>query len=114
MAGKGEYTLRAGKLHRPRDESGRRPVIRPGDRFTPTKNELKAFSDMIITWPAYLALISDKVEEVEGDADSAPTNKPKAERRSRAKTAEKPESEPEDEDKLGEDPEPGTEPESIE
>ncbi len=102
MAGKGKHTLRAGKLHRPRGEKGRRPVIRPGDRFDATKAELAAFSDMIITWPAYLALVSDKVEEVEGDDALAPSDKPKRKRKSRAKTAKKP------------DPEPDGEPEPVE
>ncbi len=97
MASAGKYTLRSGKLHRPRGESGRRPVIRPGDRFDPTKGELKAFSDIIIPYTAYLALISDAVDEVEGDAVPAPTDKPKRKRKSRAKTARKPESEPDGE-----------------
>ena len=111
----GKHTLRSGKLHLPREKDTRfRKIIRPGDRFDATKSQLKAFGDLIITWPAYRALISDKVEEVEGEDVSAPTGKPKAKKESRAKTAEKPESEPEDKDKPDEDPESGTEPEPIE
>lgn len=94
----GKHTLRSGKLHLPRGKGERfREIIRPGDRFDATKSQLKAFGDLIITWPAYQALISDKVAEVEGEDVSAPTDKPKAKRKSRAKTAKKPEPEPEGE-----------------
>ena len=93
----GKHTLRSGKLHLPRGKGERfRKIIRPGDRFDATKSQLAAFGDLIITWPAYLALISDKVEEVESKDASAPTDKPKRKRKSRAKTAKKPE-EPDDE-----------------
>ena len=107
----GKHTLRSGKLHLPRGKGERfRKIIRPGDRFDATKSQLAAFSDLIITWPAYLALVSDKVEEVEGDDTPTPTDKPKAKRKSRAKTAKKHESEPEDESK----PEPEGEPKPVE
>lgn len=93
----GKHTLRSGKLHLPRGKGERfREIIRPGDRFDATKSQLKAFGDIIVTYPVYLSLISDKVEEVEGDDKLAPSDKPKAKRKSRAKTAKKPE-EPEDE-----------------
>ena len=109
MALAGKHTLKSGKLHLPREKDTRfRRVIKPGDRFDATEDQLKAFGDIIVTYPVYLSLTSDKVEEVEGD-DTKPTDKPKAKKESRAKTANKPESEPE-----GEDPEPGTEPEPIE
>lgn len=107
MAPAGKHTLRSGKLHLPRDEGERfRRIIRPGDRFDATENQLKSFGDVIITYEAYLALISDKVGEVEGEA-MKPTAKPKPKRKSRAKTARAPEPEPDD------DPEPEGEPEPV-
>ena len=92
----GKHTLRSGKLYRARGKGERfRTAIRPGDRFDATEAELKAFSDIIITYSGYLALVSDAVEEVEGEATPLPTAKPVTKRESRAKTAKKPEAEPE-------------------
>lgn len=94
----GKHTLKSGKLHLPREKGERfRKIIRPGDRFDATKSQLKAFGDIIVTYAVYLSLISDKVEEVEGDAAPATTDKPKTKRKSRAKTAKKPEPEAEGE-----------------
>lgn len=102
----GKYTLRSGKLYRPKKKGERfRTAIRPGDRFDPTDRELAAFSDIIITWPAYVALVSDKVEEVEGDAEPMPTDKPKRKRKSRAKKA----TPPAEEEDSSDDPEPPAE-----
>lgn len=101
----GKHTLRSGKLHRPRGTRERfRGVIRPGDRFDATEAELKAFGDLIITYEGYLALVSDAVEEVEGDTPVPPTAKPKAKRKSRAKKAAKPA-----EEESSDDPEPPAE-----
>lgn len=110
MAPAGKHTLRSGKLHLPRDKDERfRRIIRPGDRFDATENQLKSFGDVIITYEAYLALVSDKVGEVEGE-DTKPTAKPKPKRKSRAKTAREPGSEEAEEEK----PEPDEDPEPIE
>jgi len=86
----GKHSLRSGKLHRKDDKTGRREVFRPGDRFNATAGELAAFPDCIVPWAAYVALVSDAVEEVEGKTPPPPTAKPKPKRKSRAKKAAKP------------------------